>query len=1102
MSRLLGRLFGVLVVFAMIISLCPTVVWAQAPMGPAVQSDAGNEDRVPRSGVTRVPKPLDAPNPFEYRRLTQREQLLAQGRIAEAAALAKTGKDRILVILVEFAGTDIATWNPGDIWDPIADPSPTDYDSAGDCTHVVTTTQVFTYTGPLHNQMPRPTSVQDRAYDTIWTDDFGRQHYQDLLFGDGVYIQYSTADGEKVTLDLRGYSMRRYFEEQSKGLYTVDGDVIGWVQVPHSSAWYGADACPGARSAGLSWLADGFFPDGGDPRSLVRDAIDACVAAYPHFDWSQYDQDGDGVLDHVMVVHAGYGEEDSPVLLTSSGVGEMAIWSHSWTVWPFHPIGSTGLSIGPYTMQAENGTVGLFAHEFCHNIGAIDLYAYTGGETSPGFWTIMADDWGGGWPDSAVPPGLDPWHKYLLGWNDPVVLNTLSPKTEVVLGQASRPPAGTQDSVIISLPPQLEQPVSPANGHYMWWSGKTNYLDSKLTLSRPLDLSGATDVALQFKTFYDIEEGWDFGFVQVSTDAGATWTSVPGTTTTTEHDPDCFFVDELPGYTGFSEGWLHETADLSAYAGQAKVWIRFRYETDPATVGLGWYVDDIQVIVDGSTVRQDTAEQADGQWIVEGWTRTDGFAVYPHYYIAEWRNASGFDAGLASGRYNVKDFGMLLWYRNMRYSNNEIMDYLVDGPAFGPKGACLLIDAHFEPWRSSTSTYVNEVANLNSRLQMRDAAFGLRATEPFRVVSRLRNDNPDEVFPSVPAVPSFHDSLGWYPGFENVIRGPGDPLLQWFTKQWDSSAVIPAKGDYGVAPPDYAQDEPLRFGGEPVPDGRSAWYYFPAGVGSGGTTGNPGEKNYGVHIQVCEEALDLSWGKVSVWNDTETLISSLYVDKQEAGPGDVLTYELNLKDAASVPTVAVLEIPIPKGTTFIQGSLQGAQFVRDTAHPELADRGRVVWGGRVGGQTLHLPDAHIIFQVRVDQGAAGAIACTAVLTLKGQSHELRADTQLPSLDVVIAAPSFVSTRAPLRYKIHVTNGSSVMTLTELKVNASWTGGAYLVAPFKSAWDIPTLAPGATWTQELTMFTFSTASGEVVLTVKASHPSLQPASAQARTTIVR
>jgi len=1093
MRRNLFKSFALLMVLALLFSMWPAALAAQPPQPSREEEPAA---------ATRYPaKPKDIPNPIDAKRLAQREQLLTSGHTAEAAALAKTGKDKLLVILVEFGGSDTVTWNPGDIWDPIANPDAEDYSDYGDCSGVITEAQTFTYTGPLHNELPKPTSKDDRAYDAMWTADFGQQYYQDLLFGNGAQSQYTLDDGTPVNIDLRGYSMRQYFEEQSRGLYTVEGDVIGWVQVPHSEAWYGADACPGGRSAGYSGLADGYFPNGGTPQTLVKDAVDACVAADPNFNWEQYDQNGDGVLDRVMIVHAGYGEEDSTTLLKASGIGENAIWSHSSSVYPAYDIGDSGVKIGAYTIMPENGLTGVFAHEFAHNIGAQDLYAYQPGETSPGFWTLMDDDWGGGWPDSAVPPGLDPWHKYLLGWNDPVVLDTFSQSTEVTLGQSSQLPEGTEDSVIVNLPAQIEQPVVPAQGNSMWYSGKTNWRDAKLTLAAPLDLSAVTSPTLTFKTFYDTEEGWDFGFVQASTDGGATWASLPGTTTTSQTDPSCYFIAELPGYSGFSGTWLDEVVDLSAYAGQSTVLLRFRYETDPATLGMGWYLDDIKVSVGDQVVFADDAETANSKFIVEDWTRTDGYAVYPQYYIAEWRNAVGFDAGLVNGRYNIKDFGMLLWYRNTKYTANEVYYNLADPPAFGSKGACLLVDAHFEPWRYSTTGYVNEVANIYGRIQMRDAAFGLRSTQTFHVSDRIRGSIADEEFPSRPAVSVFTDSLGWYPGLEKVARGPGDSREQWFTKEWDSSCVIPAKGDYGVAPLDYPNGEPLRFGGAAASGGRSAWWWYTTGVGYGGSTGNPGEKAYGVHIAVIEEASDLSWGKVRVWNDTDTFAGEMTVDKATAAPGDELTYTVHIKDAASTSALGTLDIMIPANITYIADLVTGARFMEDSSKPGVGV-GHIIWGGSVGGKVLHTPDAHITYKVKVNADAKGEVQDSGLFAISGgNTYKLTAETTLPSVSVKLDAPAFTTPRGTIRYTLSVTNQSTV-ALSNISVNASWTGAAYLAPGSKQSWTIDNLAPGATWTRPFSLLTFSTGTGNVVATATVTQAWIEATAASATTSIVR
>jgi immune inhibitor A len=113
--------------------------------------------------------------------------------------------------------------------------------------------------------------------------------------------------------------------------------------------------------------------------------------------------------------------------------------------------------------------------------------------------------------------------------------------------------------------------------------------------------------ALTFNTMYDIEEFWDFGFVQVSTDGGHTWISLANASTTSTHDPNAHpkVIANLPGLTGSSGGWVSMSYDLSAYAGQ-NILVAFRYVTDWATTNAGWYIDDVRangvLISDGASI--------------------------------------------------------------------------------------------------------------------------------------------------------------------------------------------------------------------------------------------------------------------------------------------------------------------------------------------------------------------------------------------------------------------------------------------------------------------------------------------------------------------
>ncbi|MFX1514132.1 MAG: hypothetical protein ACFFCQ_16265 [Promethearchaeota archaeon] len=131
----------------------------------------------------------------------------------------------------------------------------------------------------------------------------------------------------------------------------------------------------------------------------------------------------------------------------------------------------------------------------------------------------------------------------------------------------------------------------------VWYSGAYNLYEALLVGEASIPEDGM----LEFTTYFDIEDYWDFGFVQVSTDDGATWTSLENDYTTEYHEgthPN--IIPHLPGITGWSgyyvpyPYWMTMNFDLSTYAGQ-DVLIGFRYMTDWFTTYEGWYVTEVSV---------------------------------------------------------------------------------------------------------------------------------------------------------------------------------------------------------------------------------------------------------------------------------------------------------------------------------------------------------------------------------------------------------------------------------------------------------------------------------------------------------------------------
>ena len=126
------------------------------------------------------------------------------------------------------------------------------------------------------------------------------------------------------------------------------------------------------------------------------------------------------------------------------------------------------------------------------------------------------------------------------------------------------------------------------------WAGQGDELDNNLIFEA--DLSNVDQATLNFDHFVDIEETWDYGVVQVSTDDGQTWTSLSNENTRSDVVEEGYpkIKENVPGFTGHFEDYQSESFDLSEYAGQ-EVHISFRYLTDWGYNDEGWFIDNIEV---------------------------------------------------------------------------------------------------------------------------------------------------------------------------------------------------------------------------------------------------------------------------------------------------------------------------------------------------------------------------------------------------------------------------------------------------------------------------------------------------------------------------
>ena len=215
-------------------------------------------------------------------------------------------------------------------------------------------------------------------------------------------------------------SVRDYYNYASQGQLDYVSDVYGPYTAQYNMRYYGANSS-----------------NGGSDSNPVALCIEAVKNLPSDLDYTIYDNDGDGMVDNVHIIYAGYGEE--------AGASADAIWAHEYP----HRIAlksEVGYSLAGYScspeLRANRGLdithIGVICHELGHALGAMDYYDTnygTGGEyDGTGQWDIMAS---GSWNDNGrTPPNFNPYvRSEVFGWNKQEVLelnqNITMPRMDV-----------------------------------------------------------------------------------------------------------------------------------------------------------------------------------------------------------------------------------------------------------------------------------------------------------------------------------------------------------------------------------------------------------------------------------------------------------------------------------------------------------------------------------------------------------------------------------------------------------------------------------------------------------------------------------------------
>ncbi len=713
---------------------------------------------------------LDGPLSKEQReRRALALEMQLQGKIAAGQEVAKVAQgkwvelvredtDRVFVVIAEFGNTR-----------HVAFPDTVNGQPASDA---------LTFDGPAHNSIPEPDRNVDNT--TTWKKDYNKAHYQNMYFK----------------------RMAEYYQSQSSGRYSVEGDVTEWVKVPFNEARYGRDVCGGIVCNNTWFLIRDAMSFWTQQQLAAGQTLQQITDYLKTFDeWDRYDLDGDGnfdepdgFIDHFQIVHAG-GDQAAG----DPQQGTDAIWSHRWyaavsgggpgglpgvnagqggvssglTI----PNNPTGVWVGDYTIQPENGGLGVFAHEYGHDLGLPDLYdtsGNTGGaENSTGFWTLMSSgaNIGDGKKNGIGdhPTDLGVWEKFQLGWlgfpgapqgvwYDVAFAGATSQHR---LGPANSASTVGKQALFVVLPDKevefdLGDPYAGSNFYY---SGAGDELDNLMYRSFTLP-AGAS---LAAKVRYDIELDWDYAGLVVSTNGGATWTPVNTSlsTTTNPNGQNIGF-----GITGSSGGnWVDLTADLSAFTGN--VLIGLRYWTDVAVAEPGISVDDIQVT--GAPL--DGAESNAG-WTfdpTDGWRVTDGSETqfFFNAYVVENRTYRGYDRSLSTA-YN---FGFLNtkpdWVESFSYQDGLLISYWDesegDNNVGDHPGSGLILPVDARP--TFHHTYDGHL--VRPRILAFDSTFGKPAT-----AITIHKDGQATTIPASAAVTTFDDTKDyWFNADQHASTG-------------------------------------------------------------------------------------------------------------------------------------------------------------------------------------------------------------------------------------------------------------------------------------------------------------------------------------------
>lgn len=281
-----------------------------------------------------------------------------------------------------------------------------------------------------------------------------------------------------------------------------------------------------------------------------------------------------------------------------------------------------------------------------------------------------------------------------------------------------------------------------------------NNVTSSLRYNNQVGLTDVLGAILEFDTQWDIENDWDYGQIQLSTNNGTNW--IPLTGQYTNPGTGSFQPTGEPLYDGTQSTWVHESIDISTYADQ-QFTLRYYFRSDGSVQGDGWYVDNVKISVYTGVIPVELVSFSSSiinntialNWITATELNNSGFEIQRSTNKTDW-TALGFVRGFGTStevhNYSFTDQSPVngsSYYRLKQVDFDGTSEYSsITEVTFGAVADYSLAQNYPNPFNPSTK--INYAIKEKGNVELK--VFDLLGSEIATLVNEEQNPGNYEVF--------------------------------------------------------------------------------------------------------------------------------------------------------------------------------------------------------------------------------------------------------------------------------------------------------------------------------------------------------------------